>query len=206
MDRVLPFRPVQGSWQSPRRALWGPRTVENTAYHPGPPYAVPHSFPQFSAILHRSLQPLAVSYNALPEHVSDREAFVLPKDGRPRKSCTRTNDILLSHHVLWSWQSPAGLYGALDSREHCLPLTPNNSHHSQPSSTLFHKGVLIKTVLKGPETLSCFGSEDTLYRSGSGKGLCIMNTSVNLSGSCNSGGNFVRALISALYSLRVSPM
>ena len=31
VDRVLPSRPVQGSWQSPRRALRGPRTVENTA-------------------------------------------------------------------------------------------------------------------------------------------------------------------------------
>jgi len=31
VDRILPSRPVQGSWQSPRRALRGPRTVENTA-------------------------------------------------------------------------------------------------------------------------------------------------------------------------------
>ena len=30
VDRILPSRPVQGSWQSPRRALRGPRTVENT--------------------------------------------------------------------------------------------------------------------------------------------------------------------------------
>ena len=29
-DRVLPSRPVRGSWQSPRRAPRGPRTVENT--------------------------------------------------------------------------------------------------------------------------------------------------------------------------------
>ena len=31
VDRTPPSRPVQGSWQSPRRALRGPRTVENTA-------------------------------------------------------------------------------------------------------------------------------------------------------------------------------
>ena len=30
MDCILPSRPVQGSWQSPRRALRGPRTVANT--------------------------------------------------------------------------------------------------------------------------------------------------------------------------------
>ncbi|RPB00316.1 hypothetical protein L873DRAFT_824508 [Choiromyces venosus 120613-1] len=30
VDRILPPRPVQGSWQSPRRALRGPQTVENT--------------------------------------------------------------------------------------------------------------------------------------------------------------------------------
>jgi hypothetical protein len=30
VDRILPSRPVQGSWQSPRRALRGPRTVANT--------------------------------------------------------------------------------------------------------------------------------------------------------------------------------
>jgi len=32
VDRILPSRPVQGSWQSPRRALRGPRTVANTAF------------------------------------------------------------------------------------------------------------------------------------------------------------------------------
>jgi len=30
VDRILPSRPVQGSWQSPRGAPQGPRTVENT--------------------------------------------------------------------------------------------------------------------------------------------------------------------------------
>ncbi|PUU79271.1 hypothetical protein B9Z19DRAFT_1125446 [Tuber borchii] len=30
VDRNLPSRPVRGSWQSPRRALRGPQTVENT--------------------------------------------------------------------------------------------------------------------------------------------------------------------------------
>jgi len=30
VDRILPSRPVQGSWQSPRGALRGPRTVANT--------------------------------------------------------------------------------------------------------------------------------------------------------------------------------
>jgi len=34
VDRILPSRPVQGSWQSPRRALRGPRTDENTAPFP----------------------------------------------------------------------------------------------------------------------------------------------------------------------------
>ena len=28
----MPSRPVPGSWQSPRRALRGPRTVANTGY------------------------------------------------------------------------------------------------------------------------------------------------------------------------------
>jgi len=32
VDRILPSRPVQCSWQSPRRALRGPWTVENTDY------------------------------------------------------------------------------------------------------------------------------------------------------------------------------
>ena len=32
VDRILPSRPVQGAWQSPRRALRGPRTVENTDF------------------------------------------------------------------------------------------------------------------------------------------------------------------------------
>ena len=30
VDRILPSRPVQSSWQSPRRALRGPQNVENT--------------------------------------------------------------------------------------------------------------------------------------------------------------------------------
>jgi len=30
VDRILPSRPVQGSWKSPRGALRGPRTVANT--------------------------------------------------------------------------------------------------------------------------------------------------------------------------------
>jgi len=30
VDRILPSRPVQGSWQLLRRALRGPLTVENT--------------------------------------------------------------------------------------------------------------------------------------------------------------------------------
>ncbi|RPB04615.1 hypothetical protein L873DRAFT_1274681 [Choiromyces venosus 120613-1] len=32
VHRILPSRPVQGSWQSSRRALRGPRTVENTGW------------------------------------------------------------------------------------------------------------------------------------------------------------------------------
>ena len=32
VDRILPSRPVRGSWRSPRRALRGPRILENTGF------------------------------------------------------------------------------------------------------------------------------------------------------------------------------
>ena len=75
---------------------------------PPPSSAVFRCFPLFSAVLHPPRPSSTVPYQNMSQIVG---FAVLPNDGRPGNSRTRTDGILSSRPVPGSGQSPAGPYG-----------------------------------------------------------------------------------------------
>ena len=97
---AVPYRPPP-SPTIPRRPLPSPAVP----YHPLPSPAVLYHPWSSSTTPGRPLPPPAVPYQNMSQIVG---LVVLPNDGRPGNSRTRTDGILLSRLVLGSWQSPPG--------------------------------------------------------------------------------------------------